>query len=342
MKIFIDSSNIEEIKQFKDFAFFAGITTNPTFFIREKISDMNGAIKEMNKIIKGEMHIEAMGDTAEEIIKNAIENTKLADDVVAKIPMTPEGIKAVEYLSKKNYKTNVHLIFSSNQAILAALAGATYVCPLIGRLYDHGHNGLEIIQQILQAFKNYNYINTKVMISSVRSAEHCRMAAILGADAITVPPAIIKQMFRHPLTDIGIDIFKQDMINLTIVEKIMHRGNKLPLIKEGTYLKEAIKIITEKNFGTGIIVDNENNLKGIITDGDLRRIFQKYEDISNLKVEEVMSKNPRTIMKTELIGNALKKMEDNKITSLIIADENKKVIGFIHIHDILGKQVREY
>lgn len=341
MKIFIDSSNINDIKQFKDFKLFAGITTNPTFFIREKITDVNSSIREIDSIIDGEIHIEAMGDTANEIIENAIQNVKLAKNVVAKIPMTEEGIKAVEYLSKNGYKTNVHLIFSSNQAIVAALAGAAYVCPLIGRLYDYGHNGLEIIKEILDGFKNYNYLKTKVMISSVRSAEHCRVAAILGADAITVPPAIIKQLFKHPLTDIGLDIFKQDIVNLTSINRIMHKDD-LPIVSEKSSLKDTIKIMTDKKFGTAIIVDNSFILKGIITDGDLRRIFQKYENISDKTAEEVMFRNPKTITANELAGNALKKMEDNRITSLVVVDDKNRVIGFVHIHDILRKQVREY
>ncbi|MFH1563205.1 MAG: transaldolase family protein [Nitrospirota bacterium] len=335
MKLFIDSANIKTIEKYSKMNIFSGVTTTPTFFRREGINDIPGEIEKIFKIISGEVHIEAMGNTSEDIIKSAMENKKMGTDVVSKIPLNYEGIKAVKYLSEHDIKTNVHLIFSLNQAILAALAGATYVCPLVGRIYDIGYDGFNVVEEIIAGFKKYPEIKSKVMVSSVRTPEHVRQAFLLGAEVATIPPFVIEQMFHHPLTKSGIDKFEEDIMLTRYVRDILHMGEDLPIVYEETNMKDAIVEMTRKKLGIVLVVDKDEKLIGCITDGDLRRAIQKFPDIYNHKAKDCMTKDPKTIQKDAFVQEALTIMEKLTITQLVITDENQKPFGIVHIHDIL-------
>jgi transaldolase len=213
MKIFIDTADLEEIKELASWGIIDGATTNPTLVARSGRS-FNEVIDEIFKLVNGPISLEVVSEKAEDMVKEAKQlvkkvNPKYQKNVAIKVPMTPEGLKAVRKLSKENIKTNVTLVFSANQALLAAKAGATFVSPFIGRLDDIGQEGMQIIVEIMDIFKNYN-IKTQVIVASVRHPIHVIDAARLGAHIATVPPAVIRKMAKHSLTDKGIKAFLDD------------------------------------------------------------------------------------------------------------------------------------
>lgn len=335
MKLFIDSANFKIIKKYTEMNIFSGVTTTPTFFRREGITDISSEIKKLNDIV-GEVQIEAMGNTSEEIIKSAEENAKMGSNVVSKIPINPEGIKAVKYLSEIGIKTNVHLIFSLNQAIMAGVAGATYICPLVGRLYDIGHDGIELVKNILLALKKYPEIKSEVMVSSVRTPWHVEEAALIGAEVITIPPYVIEQMFQHPLTTKGINKFEEDLILTKYVRDLMHIGPELPIVNETSEMRDVMVEMTRKNLSITTVVDETGKLVGCITDGDLRRTIQKSSsNIYDYKAKDFMTINPMTVPMDVLSQEALSIMKKYSITQLIIIDDDQKPFGIIHVHDIL-------
>jgi len=208
MKIFLDTANIDSIKKFVDLGIVDGITTNPSLLLKEN-KDPIDAMKRIVKLVDGPVSLEVVATEYDNIMEESLKLANYGDNVVVKIPMTSEGLKAINNLSKKSIKTNVTLIFSANQALLAAKAGATYVSPFIGRLDDIGHDGLTIISDIVQIFSNYDII-TQVLVASIRHPIHVIESAKLGADIVTLPPEILQKMIHHPLTDKGLDIFLAD------------------------------------------------------------------------------------------------------------------------------------
>ena len=208
MKIFIDTANVEEIKKANDMGVICGVTTNPSLIAREG-RDFKEVIKEITTIVNGPISAEVISLEAEGMIEEALELVKIDDNIVIKIPMTMEGLKAVKFLSKKGIKTNVTLIFTSAQALLAAKSGATYVSPFVGRLDDIGKKGIELIKEIADIFKIHN-IETEIISASIRSTVHATESALAGAHIATIPYNIIVQMTKHPLTDSGIEKFLKD------------------------------------------------------------------------------------------------------------------------------------
>ncbi len=208
MQIFVDTADLDEIRELASWGVIDGVTTNPTLIAKSGRS-FKEVVDEIFKIVDGPISLEVISEDAEGMIKEARELAKIHKNVVVKIPMTEEGLKAVKTLSKEGIRTNVTLVFSANQALLAAKAGATYVSPFIGRLDDIGNEGMQIIEEIVDIFRNYNF-KTKIIVSSVRHPIHVIQAARLGADVVTVPPAVLRKMVKHPLTDIGIKRFLED------------------------------------------------------------------------------------------------------------------------------------
>ena len=210
MKFFIDTANVEDIKSANDLGVICGVTTNPSLIAKEG-RDFTEVIKEITAIVNGPISGEVKATTTDwqDMIAEAREIAKIHPNMVVKIPMTEDGLKAVNVLRKEGIKTNVTLIFSPTQALLAARAGATYVSPFLGRLDDIASNGLLLIEEIVEIFAN-NDIDTQIIAASVRNPIHVVECAKLGCDIATVPYSVIKQMIKHPLTDIGIEKFKQD------------------------------------------------------------------------------------------------------------------------------------
>lgn len=208
IKLFIDTANVEEIKAASELGVISGVTTNPSLIAREG-RDFVDVVREITAIVDGPISAEAVSIQAGPMIAEAGELAAIHPNIVVKIPMNAEGLKAVSVLSKKGIKTNVTLVFSANQALLAALAGATYVSPFVGRLDDIGQDGMVLIDEIVQIFDLYG-LETEIISASIRHPMHVTRSALAGADIATVPYKVLLQMIEHPLTDLGIDKFLAD------------------------------------------------------------------------------------------------------------------------------------
>ena len=208
MKFFIDTANTKEIKEAWDLGVIDGVTTNPSLISKENKKPRE-LLKEICEIVDGPVSAEAVSLKAEEMIEEAKELSKIHKNIVVKIPMTRDGLKATKKLSELKIKINVTLIFSPSQALLAAKAGATYVSPFVGRLDDISHYGMEIVNQILEIYDNYNF-DTEIIVASIRNPLHVVEAARIGAHVATIPFFVIEQLLKHPLTDIGIAKFLKD------------------------------------------------------------------------------------------------------------------------------------
>ena len=208
MKIFLDTANLESIRKFNDMGLLDGITTNPSLMSKEGGNPKDG-MAEITKIIKGDVSLEVLSTEYSGMIEEGRKLRDYGENVVVKVPMTPDGLRACKALSAEGIPVNVTLIFSSNQAVLAAKAGAKYVSPFIGRLDDIGHDGMNLIKDIKTIFANYNF-STQILVASVRHPLHVVDAAKIGADVVTLPPAVLDKMLKHPLTDIGLKNFLAD------------------------------------------------------------------------------------------------------------------------------------
>lgn len=208
MKFFIDTANVSEIKEANDLGVLAGVTTNPSLVAKEGV-DFHERIREICNVVEGPVSAEVISLEADKMIEEGKELAKIAPNVVVKVPMTTEGLKAVKAFSDLGIRTNVTLVFSAVQALLAARAGATYVSPFLGRLDDIGHNGMDLIRQIAEIFAIHG-IETEIIAASVRHSVHVTEAALNGAHIATIPASVIHQLVKHPLTDQGIEKFLAD------------------------------------------------------------------------------------------------------------------------------------
>ncbi len=216
MKFFIDTANVEEIKTAEEWGLLDGVTTNPSLIAKEK-RPFKDIVTEICSIVDGPVSLEAVSMDAEGIISEARALSSISANVVVKAPMTLQGLKAVKALSAEGIKTNVTLVFSAVQALMAAKAGATYVSPFVGRLDDISHDGMELVRQILDIYDNYGF-STEVIVASVRHPLHVLDGALMGAHIATIPFKVLEQLSKHPLTDIGIDRFMKDW------EKVPRQG----------------------------------------------------------------------------------------------------------------------
>ena len=209
MRIFLDTASIAEIKKGLEWGLVDGVTTNPSLIAKEK-KPYREALKEVLALVPGPVSCEVLAEEADAIVAEAETLAALGKNAVIKIPFVPEGIKAVRRLKALGIPVNQTLVFSPNQALIAAKAGAAFVSPFVGRLDDVGHDGMDLVAQILEIYANYGY-DTQVIVASVRHPDHVRKSALLGAQIATVPFAVLEQCFRHPLTDIGLEKFLSDV-----------------------------------------------------------------------------------------------------------------------------------
>lgn len=208
MKLFIDSANLDEIKEINDLGVICGVTTNPSLIAKEK-KDFKEVVKEITKLVDGPISAEPVSLEADKMVEEALELVKIDKNIVIKLPATKEGLKACSKLSKQGIKINMTLIFSANQALLAALAGASYVSPFIGRIDDTNHDGILLIEDISNIFMLHD-IKCEIISASIRSVLHVSKAALAGSHIATVPYKVFQQMLNHPLTDQGIEKFVSD------------------------------------------------------------------------------------------------------------------------------------
>lgn len=208
MKIFLDTADAEAIRRYHDMGLVDGVTTNPSLLAREG-GDPEAAMREIVSIVRGDVSLEVIATEYDAMVSEGRRLAAYAGNVVVKVPMTPDGLRACRALSSENTPVNVTLVFSANQALLAAKSGAKYVSPFIGRLDDAGHEGMELVRDLVDIFDNYEY-PTEVLVASVRHPLHVVEAAKAGADVVTLPPAVLDKMMRHPLTDTGLAAFLAD------------------------------------------------------------------------------------------------------------------------------------
>ncbi len=209
MRFFIDTADLKEIRELASWGIIEGATTNPTLLSRQE-GDPHEILREICEIVQGPVSAEVVSTEADGMVKEARELAKIHEHIVIKIPMTVEGLKAVKRLSSEGIRTNVTLVFTPMQALLAARAGADFISPFVGRVDDIASYGMRIVEDIVTVFSNYPDIKTKVIVASIRHPMHVLEAALIGADIATVPPKVLRQLVKHPLTDIGIERFLKD------------------------------------------------------------------------------------------------------------------------------------
>jgi transaldolase len=210
MQIFVDTANIDQIKRAAGLGVVSGVTTNPSLLSKEGTGDYESVVKEICSIIKGPVSVEVLSEDEDSMIAEARVKATWASNVNIKIPITEAGLRATSVLSRENVKINMTLCFSPNQALLGALAGATYVSIFVGRLDDAGHDGIQVVEDTISILQNYPDLEAQVIAASIRNPMHVTYAAMAGADIATVPYAVLMQMIQHPMTDVGIKRFLAD------------------------------------------------------------------------------------------------------------------------------------
>jgi transaldolase len=210
MHIFLDTANIDQIRQAARLGVISGVTTNPSLLSKEVTADYESVTKKICSIVSGPVSVEVLSEDADSMIEEARAKASWAPNVNIKIPITADGLRATSVLSKEHIKVNMTLCFSANQGLLGALAGATYVSVFVGRLDDAGHDGMQVVEDILAILENYPELDTQVIAASIRHPLHCTQAALIGADIATVPYNVLMQMIQHPMTDAGIKRFLAD------------------------------------------------------------------------------------------------------------------------------------
>lgn len=334
MELYLDSANLREIEEGFKLGFLNGLTTTPTFMQREGITDIDGTIVKLSKMVPV-LQIEALGKTAEDVVAEAKRQLDLGLDparTVFKIPVSLEGTRACYMLRKEGLLVNVHLVYTLQQAYMAMHAGATYVCPLVGRLQDQGHDALALVEQCVNAVYQYGY-NTKIMFSSVRHAEHVRNAINLGVHTITVPLKVLKGLTENNFTTVGTEQFLQDTRLMTVTVREAANGVN-PLVQSGASLKDAIIKMTEYGFGAVTVVDSDGSLKGVFTDGDIRRLLQNEgEHILDKKMGELEYRTPISIDANALLNEAHSIFKRTNVDTILITDGGKPV-GMLDIQDL--------
>jgi transaldolase len=334
MELYLDSANLKEIEEGFKLGFLDGLTTTPTFMQREGITDIDGTIVKLSKIVPV-LQIEALGDTAEDILKEAKRQLALGLDknkTVFKIPVSLEGVRACKMLRNEGLLVNVHLVYTLQQAYMAMQAGATYVCPLVGRLQDQGHDALTLVEQCVDAVDYYGY-DTKIMFSSVRTVEHVRNAINIGVHTITVPLKIMKQLTENNFTTVGTDQFIADTRLMTVHVKEAINGVN-PLVQAETNITEAIVKMTEFGFGAITVVNKDNSVLGVFTDGALRRLIsEKGRDILNKKLSDLTFNPAISVDANALLNEAAGIFKKTNVDTLLVLD-NGKPIGMLDIQDM--------
>jgi transaldolase len=334
MELYLDSANMKEIEEGFKLGFLDGLTTTPTFMQKEGITDIDGTIVKLSKMVPV-LQIEALGNSAEEILAEAERQLALGLDpkkTVFKIPVSLEGVRACKLLRNKNYLVNVHLVYTLQQAYMAMHAGASYVCPLVGRLQDQGHDALALVQQCVDAVDLYDY-NTKIMFSSVRNIEHVRNAINIGVHTITVPLKVMKQLTENNFTTVGTDQFIMDTRLMMVKVKEAINGVN-PVVDENTSLSDALVKMTEFNFGAITVVKKDGSIRGVFTDGSLRKLLmEKGRDVLNKKLGELDYREPITIEGEALLNEASQLFKKTLVDTIVVTDKGKPA-GMLDIQDL--------
>lgn len=340
MELYLDSADIVEIEEAFKLGFLTGLTTTPTFMHRGGVKDVDSLIVKLSKIVPV-LQIEALGDTAEEVLAEAKRQLDLGLDpkkTVFKIPVSLEGVRACNMLRREGLLVNVHLVYTLQQAYMAMQAGASYVCPLVGRLQDQGHDALSLVEQCVFAVDHYGY-DTKVMFSSVRTAEHVRNALNLGVHTITAPWKIMKALTENNFTTVGTEQFVEHTRLMTVkVKNVVDTVN--PTVTDDTPLVDAIVKMTEFGFGAVTVVKKDGTLVGVFTDGDLRRKIQtEGRDVLKKNLKDFEYGKPVSIEGDALLNDANALFKKFNVDTLLVTD-NGKPVGMLDIQDMRANASR--
>lgn len=340
MELYLDSVELSEIEAAFKLGFLAGLTTTPTFMHRSGVTDIDGYILKLAKMVPV-LQIEALGETAEEIVAEAHRLLSIGMDkekTVFKIPVSLEGLRACKMLADEGLMVNVHLVYTLQQAYMAMAAGATYVCPLVGRLQDQGHDALTLVEQCIEAVNYYGY-NCKIMFSSVRHVEHVRNAINAGVHTVTVPWGVMKKLTENNLTQLGTDQFFEHTRLLTMrVGEVIKAKN--PTVSESTKVVDALVQMTASGFGAITVVDAAGKVKGIFTDGDFRRLISsKGEAALQDSLSSLSYREPLTISPEALLHTAVETIKKHHVDNLIVTNEAGQPMGMLDVQDLVEQNV---
>lgn len=334
MELYLDSADLNEIQEAFKIGFITGLTTTPTFMHRHGVTDIDSLILQLAAIVPV-LQVEALGKTAEEIVAEAHRQVKMGLDpkkTVFKIPVSLEGLKACRQLVNEGMMVNVHLVYTIQQAYMAMQAGATYVCPLVGRLQDQGTDALSLVRDCVDAVNLYGY-NTKIMFSSVRYAEHVRNALDAGVHTITVPWKIMKALTENNFTKLGTDQFFEHTRLMTV--KVKDAINSVnPLVPVTTSITDALVKLTEYGFGCVTVTDASGKAIGVFTDGTLRRLLQEQgKDVLGKKLSDLSFNAPFSVEANDLLNVASKLFNQHQVDTLVVTD-NGKPVGMLDIQNL--------
>ncbi len=335
MELYLDSVKFEEIEEAQKLGFLTGLTTTPTFMHREGIKDVDEAILKLSKMVDV-LQIEALGDTAEEILAEAQRLLALGlnkEKTVFKIPISYEGAKACRMLVNEGMMVNIHLVYTVQQAYMAMVAGATYICVLVGRGQDQGVDTLAIVGECVDLVEKYGY-NSKIMFSSVRNVEHVRNAIDLGAHTITVPFKILKAMNDNHMTAIGTQQFVEHThLTMTKAKEVVKTENVS--LSVNSSVQDALVLMTKSKLGAIIVLDDNQEVYRIFTDGDLRRMISEgHAEQLQKTFADLESNTPVTVDENATLMEVSDILRTNKIDNVIVTNTDG-VLGLIDVQDIL-------
>lgn len=335
MELYLDSVNLKEIEEAFKLGTLAGLTTTPTFMHREGVKDVDAMILKLAGMVPV-LQVEALGKTAEDVLKEAERLIALGlnpETTVFKIPVSMEGIRACRMLRNKDLLVNVHLIYTLQQAYMAANAGATYACPLVGRLQDQGHDALSLIEQCVDMVDIYNY-DTKIMFSSVRTAEHVRNAINIGVHTITVPWSIMKKLTDNNFTELGTKQFYDHTLLITTrVGEVIREDN--PVIHLGDTVMDASLKMTESGLGAVSIINEQGEILGVFTDGNLRRALKESgKALLDKKMSDFTFQVPLSVQEDDILEHAVALIKQNKVDNLVVLNGNIPV-GMLDVQDLI-------
>ena len=335
MELYLDSVNITEIEEASRLGFLAGLTTTPTFLHREGITDIDGTLLKLAKLVPV-LQVEALGETAEEIRDEAHRLIGVGldkDKTVFKIPISLEGARACKMLRNEGLMVNLHLVYTLQQAYMAFSAGATYVCPLVGRLQDQGHDALALVEQCVDAVEHYGY-DSKIMFSSVRNPEHVRNAINIGVHTCTIPWKVMKQLTENHFTEIGTQQFLEHTRLLTVKVGEVMASNQISISGESKVV-EALMGMTNSGLGAIVVTNPNGDIHRIFTDGDLRRLLNESgEAILQQRLLDLPQNEPVTIGAEATLIEASELFKQKKLDNIVVA-ENGRPLGIIDIQDLI-------
>ena len=334
MELYLDSVNLEEIKAAHKLGYLTGLTTTPTFMVREGVKDVDQQILEIAKYTDI-LQVEALGDSAEEIITEAKRMVKMGldkDKTVFKIPISLEGTRACKLLVNEGFQVNLHLVYTLQQAYMAFAAGATYVCPLVGRLQDQGHDALGLVEQCVKTVEKYGY-QSKIMFSSVRHMEHVKNALNIGVHTITVPWKVMKNLTDNHFTAIGTEQFVQDTKLLTQKVGDVVRTENVSISADAT-VYDALLLMTKSKLGAVAVMNQAEELQRVFTDGDLRRLLNQGADIHQTKLSSLEAQEPLSIDLNATLFDAQKLFSAKQVDTLV-AKDGVRFVGLIDVQQTI-------